>query len=101
MELLFVVVIAAGLGLGVRMVVPGRSAYGANLIPAIAAATAAVVWVALLWLGWTFDGTWIWVLTIVAAVLTSTAVAVILPKRRAESDARMLAELSGTAKRTA
>jgi len=99
MELLFVVVIAAGLGLGIRMLVPGRSTYGANLIPAVAAAAAASAWVALLWLGWRFDGTWIWVVSFAVAILTSTLVAVILPRRRAEADARMLAELSGPARR--
>ena len=58
-----------------------------------AAATAAV-WVALLWAGLTFDGTWIWVASLAAGILASALVAVLLPRRRAHEDAELFARLS-------
>jgi hypothetical protein len=96
MELLFVIVIAAGLGAIVRYLIPKRSTYGALLLPAASAIAAAVVWVGTLWaVRWTFDGTWIWVASLVVAVAVAVALAVVLPRRRAEHDAAKLHQLSG------
>lgn len=95
MELLFVTVIGAGIGLGLRYLLPQFSSYGVLLLPAVAAAATAVVWVALLWIGLTFDGTWIWVASLAAAGAASIAVALVLPRRRAEADAQLFARLSG------
>lgn len=94
MELLFVIVIGAGIGLLARYVFPQRGTYGVLLVPAIAAAATAIVWVALLWAGLTFDGTWIWVASLAAAVTVSLVTVLVLPRRRNESDARMLETLS-------
>lgn len=88
-------VIGAGIGLGLRYLVPRYSSYGVLLLPAVAAAATAIVWVALLWAGLTFDGTWIWVASLAAAGAASIAVALVLPRRRAEADARLFSELSG------
>jgi hypothetical protein len=96
MELLFVTVIGAGIGGLFRYILPNRGTYGVLLLPAIAAAATAIVWVLLLWtLRLTFDGTWIWVASLGAAVLASLATALLLPKRRIEHDARRLTQLSG------
>jgi len=94
MELLFVTVIGAGIGLIARYVFPKRGSYGILLVPAIAAAVTAVVWVVLLWAGLTFDGGWIWTISIAAAVIASIVTVLVLPCRRAEADARTLSELS-------
>ena len=59
MELLFVVLIAAGLGFILTYALRGRETYGVALPAAVAAAVASVIWVGLLWLGFTFDGGWI------------------------------------------
>lgn len=93
MELLFVTVIGACLGGIARYTLPRRGTYGEFLLPAAAAAVAATVWVALLWAGLTFNGTWIWVASIGAAVITSLIIALVLPRKRVESDAAMLAKL--------
>ena len=96
MELLFVTVIAAGIGTIVRYTIPKRGTYGLFLLPAASAIAAAVVWVGTLWaLGWTFDGTWIWVAALSAGFAVALALAIALPRRRAQHDAALLHELAG------
>jgi hypothetical protein len=95
MELLFVIVIAAAIGIGIRYLVPKHDTYGIMLLPAVAAAAGSIVWVALLWVGLRFDGTWIWVASLAAAGIAALVVALVLPRRRIESDARLLTQLSG------
>jgi len=96
MELLFVAVIAAGLGLGVRYASGrDRTIYGLTLVPAISTAVTMVVWAIFLWIGFTFDGGWIWVYSLAAGVIVSLIVALRLPKIRAASDRAMLTRLSG------
>ncbi len=95
MELLFVTVLGAGIGFVVRYLVPQRDAYGILLLPAVGAAATAITWVGLLWAArLTFDGTWIWVAALAAAVLASLAFAILLPRRRAEEDEQLFAKLS-------
>jgi O-antigen/teichoic acid export membrane protein len=95
MELLFVTVIGAGLGALFRYILPRRDTYGALLLPALSGAVTAIVWVGLVWLGWTFDGTWIWVVSLGAGALAALLVALYLPRKRVAHDARRLVELSG------
>jgi hypothetical protein len=94
-ELLFVVLIAAGIGFILPYVVRGRETYGIILPAAVGAAVASVVWVGLLWLGLTFDGTWIWVASLVLGGLASLAVTLVLPPRREAADRALLTKLSG------
>lgn len=94
MELLFVTLISFCIGLGARYALPGRDTYGVVLLPAIAAAFTAVVWVALTWLGWKFDGGWIWVVSLAVGAVISLVLALTVPGRRRENDDRMLQELS-------
>ncbi len=95
MELLFVIVIAAGMGAVLRYVLPSRGTYGIFLLPALAASVTAVVWVGLLWLGWTFDGTWIWVASLGAGFAAALAAGIVIPRLRAAADERKLSELVG------
>lgn len=95
MELLFVSVIGACIGGVVRYSLPNRGLYGAFLLPAAAAAVAATVWVALLWAGLTFDGTWIWAASISAGLAAALVIALTLPRRRTTSDAAKLKRLIG------
>jgi quaternary ammonium compound-resistance protein SugE len=95
MELLFVVLIAAGLGFLAHYAIPGRETRGSILLGAISASVAAAIWVSLLWLGFTFDGGWIWVISLVAAGVAALIVAIALPPRRRASDRELLARLSG------
>ncbi len=94
MELLFVTLISFCIGLGARYALPGRDTYGVALLPAIAAAITAVVWVGLTWLGWKFDGGWIWVVSLAAGAAVSLVLALTVPRLRRGGDNEMLQELS-------
>lgn len=95
MEIVFVTVIGAGLGAVVRYLVPGRRSYGMALLPAVGGAATAAVWALLVWFGWTFDGGWIWVVSLAAGLLASVLVAVLLPRARTAADTRALHTLTG------
>jgi peptidoglycan/LPS O-acetylase OafA/YrhL len=94
MELLFVTLGGAILGLAARYSLPKRSTHGALLVPAIGAAAAAGVWAALTWVGWKFDGGWIWVVSLVAAGVVAAIVGLALGQQRTAADAEMLSRLS-------
>jgi hypothetical protein len=94
-EIVFVTVIGAGLGGLVRYLVPGRRSYGLALLPAVGAAVTSAVWAGLVWLGWPFDGGWIWTVSILAGIAADLVVALVLPRVRDAADARALHELSG------
>lgn len=94
MELLFATVGGALLGTLFRYVIRGRSAHGELLLPAVGTVVAAIVWSSLTWIGWSFDGGWIWVVTLVASGLVTLALAIWLPSRRRSADAALLATLS-------
>jgi hypothetical protein len=95
MELLFVILIAAGIGFLAQFTIPGRDKRGALMLGSISAAVAAAVWVGLLWLGFTFDGGWIWVISLTVGGLVAIIVAAVLPPRRRVADRAMLTKLSG------
>jgi uncharacterized membrane protein YeaQ/YmgE (transglycosylase-associated protein family) len=94
MELAYVTVIGAAIGALARYLLPGRKAYGMFLLPAIAAAVTAAVWAGLVWLGWTFDGGWIWVVSLASAVAASIASAILIVRYRKNADQRLLHQLS-------
>jgi peptidoglycan/LPS O-acetylase OafA/YrhL len=90
MELLFVALGGAILGLAARYALPRRSTHGAVLIPAVGTVVAALVWVALTWLGWPWDGGWIWWVSLIAAGVIAVVVDVLLGRRREAADLEML-----------
>jgi len=94
MELLFVCIAAASIGAVARYALPGRETHGVLLLPAIAIAVGAAVWALLTWFGMRFDGGWIWVVTLALTALAPVAAGALLPRRRREADARLLATLS-------
>jgi hypothetical protein len=94
-ELLFVLVIAAGIGAIVRYVLPGRKIYGMLLLPAVSVAVTAIVWVALLWAGWKFDGGWIWAVSLTAGGVAAILAEILVWRGRINGDKRTLHHLSG------
>jgi hypothetical protein len=95
MELLFVVLIVAGFGFILSYSLKGRETYGIVLPAAVASAVASVVWVGLLWLGFTFDGGWIWLISLTAGGIAALVVALVVPPRRRAADRALLTRLSG------
>jgi hypothetical protein len=95
MEIVYVTVVGAGIGILLRYLLPGREVYGVALMPALGAAVTAATWAGLTWLGWKADGVWIWVAALGAATVVPLVVALVLSKRRHAADARELHVLSG------
>ncbi len=94
MELLFVTMGGAILGLALRYILPGRGTYGVLLTPAVGAIASSAVWAALTWLGWKFSGGWIWVVSLAAAAVVSAVVAILVSRGRTQADVDMLGRLS-------
>jgi hypothetical protein len=94
MELLFVVLLSFCIGLAVRYALPGRETYGSMLVPSIAAVAGAIVWEILTWVGWKFDGGWIWVASLAAAGIVGLVLALVIPRGRRNNDEELLKQLS-------
>jgi hypothetical protein len=93
MELLFVVMGAALIGLIPRYLLPARDTYGSALLPAVSAAVAAAVWAGLTWLGWPFDGGWIWWASLVAGGLVALVLPIAIAPRRKRDDEALFERL--------
>jgi hypothetical protein len=96
MELMFVALGGAILGLAARYALPRRLTHGSVLVPAVGTGVAAVVWVVLTWLGWAWDGGWIWWVSLILAGLAAVVVDLRLGKRREAADLTMLHTLTKT-----
>jgi len=94
MELLFVALGGALLGLLAQAVLTHRQTNGVVLVPAIATAAAAVVWVILTWLGLSWDAGLIWWISLALSAATAAAAAVLIGRDRERHDRDRLTELS-------
>lgn len=92
--MLFVVIGGALVALAFRYLLPGRATYGSALLPALGAAVSAVVWAGLTWLGWPFDGGWIWWASLAAAGLAAIALPLLIAPRRSRHDEQLFERLS-------
>ncbi|MET1051891.1 MAG: hypothetical protein ABWX65_04550 [Mycetocola sp.] len=95
MELLFIILFGIAAGIGVHYALPWRGTHGILLTPAVGGIAAAIVWVGLTWLGWAWDGGWIWAVTIVIATIVAAVVDVALGRSRKAGDQRRLVALGG------
>ncbi|QPZ39656.1 hypothetical protein [Paramicrobacterium chengjingii] len=93
MELLFVMLFGIAAGLAARYALPWRPQHGSMLVPAIGTIASAVVWIGLTWLGWAWDGGWIWAVSIAASVVVSVCLDLVIGSVRNSRDAAMLASL--------
>ena len=94
MELLFVVLGGAILGLAARYLLPLRNTHGVLLVPSIGAGVAAVVWVVLTWFGLAWGAGWIWVVSLVVAGLAAAATSYLIGPRRERADAALFERLA-------
>ncbi len=88
--LIWMAVVGAGVGLGLRYLLPHRTTFGVLLLPAVGAAAAAITWVALLWAG-VGEGDWgwtVWVATVLAAIIAPLVVGLLVSGTRAAADER-------------
>ena len=84
------------LGLAARYALPRRLTHGSVLVPAVGTGVAALVWVVLTWLGWAWDGGWIWWVSLVVAGVAAVVVDLLLGKRREAADLAMLHRITKT-----
>jgi hypothetical protein len=93
-ELLFVALGGAILGLGARYFLPGRHTHGSVLVPAIGVMVASALWVALTWAGLKWDGGWIWWISLGGTAIVVTIADLLIGRIRKTSDERLLATLT-------
>jgi hypothetical protein len=93
-ELLFIALGGALLGLGARYLLPNRHTHGAVLIPALGVIAATVLWVALTWAGLKWDGGWIWWITLVGTAVIVAAVDIVVGRVRTGHDDKLLHTLA-------
>ncbi len=94
MELLFVTLGGLILGFLARYALPHRPTSGVLLVPAIGAAFAAALWVALTWAGLKWDAGVIWWITLGATAAVCAATALLLGRARDRHDTERLASLT-------
>lgn len=94
MELLFVVLGGAIIGLAGRYLLPYRHTHGSALMPAVGVIAASVLWVGLTWAGLKWDGGWIWWITLLGTALVVAVVDLAVGRARTAADDRMLHTLT-------
>ncbi|KRC50647.1 hypothetical protein ASE16_06465 [Leifsonia sp. Root227] len=94
MELLFVALGGAIIGLAARYFLPHRHTHGAVLIPALGVMVSSALWVALTWAGLKWNGGWIWWITLVGTAVIVAVSDIVIGRVRTAQDDRLLADLS-------
>lgn len=93
MELLFVALFGITFGLVGHALLPLRELRGVLLLPFVGTAVGMVLWVALTWAGWKWNGGWIWTVTITVSILAVAIVGLLATRLRAHADERLFARL--------
>jgi uncharacterized membrane protein YeaQ/YmgE (transglycosylase-associated protein family) len=90
-QLIYAEAVALVLGLAAHAVLPRREQTGVLLLPAVAGAACAIVWVGLTWAQVPQGGAAMWLASLLAAVLSSVAVGVLVRSARQREDEARLA----------
>jgi len=93
MELLFVTLGGIVLGLIARYSLPWRQSHGLLLLPAVGGMVSAVIWVGLTWLGWAWDGGWIWWVALGGTAVVVAAAGLLIGRIRSTADERLRVRL--------
>lgn len=96
MELLFITLGGALLGIAGRYLLPWRHTHGVILVPAIGVVAAAIIWEVLTWLGLNWNNGIIWWITILGTAAVVSAADLLLGRRRTSSDTARLEQLTKT-----
>lgn len=94
MELVLVVTFAGILGLALRYIVPGREHHGPAVMPAAGVILGSLGWLVAIWVGIDAGGPWGWVIALGLALAGTTALGIVLPKRRKAEDEALWAKLT-------
>ena len=94
MELVLVVTFAGLLGFALRYIVPGRDLHGLAVMPSAAVILGSLGWLIAIWVGIDAGGPWGWVIALGLALVGTTALGIVLPKRRKAADEALWAELT-------
>jgi uncharacterized membrane protein YeaQ/YmgE (transglycosylase-associated protein family) len=86
-QILLGILVGAVIGLGARYAVHQRLTRGAALAPLAGAASAAVAWTALTWLGLGVDNPLLWLSALVVPALVTVPLVVVLAATRSRADA--------------
>ncbi|WP_431073566.1 hypothetical protein [Microbacterium phyllosphaerae] len=93
MYILLALIGACALGIAAHFMIGGRELRGVALTPAIATALAAVVYTGLQWLGVGEDSIWLWLASVLGAVVVAAALTFAIVALRRRSDATAKAAL--------
>lgn len=93
MYILLALIATCACGIGVHYLLPHRSLRGVALVPAIATAASAVIYTVMQWAGVAEGNGWLWLASIVGAVLIAAAAGALLTQNRRTSDAAKKAVL--------
>ena len=91
MQLIYAETVAIVLDLAAHAVLPGRMLTGVLLLPAVAGAACAIVWVGLTWARVEQGGAAMWLASMLAAILSAVAVGVLVRSARRRRDEERLA----------
>ncbi|MGN6445525.1 hypothetical protein [Amnibacterium sp.] len=91
MQLIYAETVAIVLGLAAHAALPHRELSGVLLLPAVAGAAGAIVWVGLTWARVAQGGPAMWLASLLAAALSAVIVGLAVRRSRAAHDERMLA----------
>lgn len=94
MELVLVVTFAGLLGLALRYVIPGRDLHGLAVMPSAGVILGSLGWLVAIWVGIDAEGPWGWMIALGLALGGTTALGILLPKRRKAADEALWAELT-------
>lgn len=87
MYVLLALIAACSLGIALHYLLPHRPLRGVTVTPAIATAASGVIYTVMQWAGVGQDSVWIWVVSIVGALLLAFGATVALSTARLRADA--------------
>lgn len=93
MYILLALIASCALGIAVHFLLGDRPLRGVALTPALATAASAVIYTALQWAGVGEDSVWLWLASVLGAVLVAALATIAITAMRRRSDAEERAAL--------
>jgi len=91
--ILLALIAACALGIAVHYLLPRRTLRGVALVPAVSTAAAAIIYTVMQWSGVGAESIWLWLTSILGAVVISAVAGYVLTTARVRSDAETKAAL--------